>query len=109
MTNGRKTQVNRLLAEFEGFRFSQGYCVSAVEGCEGFVGAKGGPSYTSDLNALARLESKLPQHGWIITHDKNGVLMVKATIYGEWFEPGKPDTEAEARAECIAQYLESKK
>ena len=62
------------------------------------------PDYTTDLNALVRLEGKLPPHGWDSKVD-NLWEMWGADF--EYMGGGCAPTEAEARAEAICQYLES--
>ena len=85
----RRAEVNRLLAEFEF------------------------PDYCADLNALARLEAKLPPHGWTLSLSNGSKsVFVRLDVLGEEFKPllqGFESTEAEARAEAVARYLEQRK
>jgi len=110
MTPERKAEVNRLLAELDGWSFCrtgpgddgfwQKCSDSSIGKCYNL------PDYTADLNALARLEKNLPRHWWQI--DLTGDLPdIQASLHIRFslsfFEFGP--TEAEARAEAIAKYL----
>ena len=68
------------------------------------------PDYTTDLNALARLEGKLPPHSWSMGQapDDDGwaVSLYVLDSFG-MFHSQCEATEAEARAEAICQYLEA--
>lgn len=65
---------------------------------------------TRDLNALALLEGKLPDHGWIISCHDDAVWVCLSFKYreeGHFLSP-LSGTEAEARAEAIFLYLTSR-
>ena len=113
MTDERKAEVNRRLAEYEGVELWDTHSTTRLGG---EVVAQSGwgkyPDYTADLNALARLEAKLPHHWWTMEKGDytGGFCMVEMKIVhatNPSFFGGGGDTEAEARAEAICQYLES--
>jgi hypothetical protein len=95
MDEKRKAEVNRRLHHF-----------LEVEKC----GMDFGEDFTADLNALGRVEAKLPQPlGWEIHKAKAGVavLLIAATDHQSRFT-SESATEAEARADAICRYLESR-
>jgi hypothetical protein len=106
MSPERKAEVNRRLAEFEGFE--------GILDDSPLLAFMGGNDYTADLNALTRLAAKLPAHAWAINYrlrrGEDGRVLADLWIR----EPDLPsasilaNTEAEARAEAICQYLESR-
>lgn len=118
MTSERRAEVNRRLAEFENGAQDPTRCPicfwplaeSADKGCvPGNCSMRPRPihqrpDYTRDLNALSRLEGRLPWHEWHL-YPGHAEMWGTADMLGDGFEP----TEAEARAEVICQWLESRK
>ena len=102
MTEERKAEVNRRLAEFEDQR-------DILEG-KNFGVALGLPDYTADLNALARLEGRLPPHKWILlgAGATYATLDVEGNGVHVFRSANAEPTEPEARAEAICRYLESR-
>lgn len=103
MTPERKAEVNRRLAEFEGYENVEGQEEGPPVQLRPKRVVKELPYYTTDLNALARLEGKLPPHGWEIYSDQVVDLIMES---GHLYRVEGP--EAEARAEAIYQYLQVK-
>jgi len=103
MTSKRKAEVNRLLAEFEFPNRLGGHLDPEFEVCQ--------MRYCEDLNALARLEAKLPAHSWRIAWFAKvyaaQLLLHDHKVTDPLFESESRNqpTEAEARADAIAQYL----
>ena len=120
MTLERKAEVNRRLAEFEGYADIDWAGDLDIEGGEylagddpSLLGRVRMPDYIADLNALARLEAKLPTHWWKTYYEQtpdNKLFNVQVFLAspGQASIEAIESTEAEARAECIAQYLESR-
>ena len=111
MTAKRKEKINKLLGQFEGWKQSPrggwippGGLKRPGSFCQEM------PDYTADLNALARLEAKLPiDLEWEIVRDNSGYFANLRVEFKPVIWSDEQDTEAEARAEAIAQYLESQK
>ena len=126
MTDERKAEVNRLLAEFEWpgeCKFKPVYLNPPQDNpdarrCQhGFLNRHRDADYCAELNALARLETKLPPHRMRVDYEGSTVSVVmQALITTEsqfliMVNGDNPDghdntlTEAEARAEALALYL----
>ena len=114
MTNERKAEVNRILAEFEdsdpcicGHPSEDHYdsvcCV--VADCSGRCPAE--IDYAAETNALARIEAKLPPHETRIYYYDDAVTVSMRFPLGStnWHESPLKRTEAEARCEAVVQYL----
>ena len=123
MSPERRAEVNRGLAEFDGTWLT--VACSCIQDGPWLHTHKRQPSnYTTDLNALSLLEAKLPPHGWNIWPVLTSTVpprprltvVLDFNLDGHSGDPlvrvpdwvGRADSEAEARAECICQYLESR-
>jgi hypothetical protein len=105
MTPKRKADMNRLLRQFD-MVANHANCPS----CKEYTHFPLIPDYTADLNVLALLEAKLPPHRIEITKfsGDNSYHILYRWSDGSWTK-ALYGAEAEARAEAIAQYLESRK
>lgn len=93
MTPERKAEINRRLAEF--YEKATDYHAIAIT-----------VDFTESLDALARLETKLPPHRWMLMRRLDGANAATLVWANEQFLDGYGTTEAEARAEAICHHLE---
>lgn len=104
MTLERKAEINRRLAEFEGWYRDGKFW--RYQGNDTLVATHPlAIDYTESLDRLVRLEGKLPPHHWSSV-GAGHVWGMWSVDDGGFMGEGCEETEAEARAEAIMQYLE---
>lgn len=117
MTDERRAEVNKRLAQWEDRDFDRAvdeaadnlFVTTAEAEAAKVKYTYRGADYTTDLNALLRLETKLPRHQWTIWYgyELEGDVSLQLIIRGVTIDALSLSTETQARAEAIYRYLTS--